>query len=110
MDTVQFGSVTVTSQAIQAATTVTENFVKNSAVDCLFGLDYAKYNSILPERTETWFANAMKTLKSGVFTADLRPGACQRLYIRIHNLPASPQHLRIKGLVDSRRCKGLQDW
>ncbi|KAK6508892.1 Type I transmembrane sorting receptor [Arthrobotrys musiformis] len=75
MDTVQVGSATVTSQAIQAATAVTENFVKNSAVDGLFGLGYARLNSVSPERTETWFANAMKTLKSSVFTADLRPGA-----------------------------------
>ncbi|KAK6535885.1 Type I transmembrane sorting receptor [Arthrobotrys megalospora] len=75
MDTVQVGSATVTSQAVQAATAVSENFVKNSAIDGLFGLGYAKVNNVSPERSGTWFANAMKTLKSGVFTADLRPGA-----------------------------------
>ncbi|KAK6357673.1 Type I transmembrane sorting receptor [Orbilia javanica] len=75
MDTVQVGSVTVTSQAVQAATAVSKNFVENSDVDGLLGLGYTKFNSISPERTETWFANAMKTLKSGVFTADLRPSA-----------------------------------
>ncbi|KAF3911108.1 Aspergillopepsin-F [Arthrobotrys entomopaga] len=75
MDKVQIGSATVTNQAVQAATSVSGSIVANTAIDGLLGLGYTKFNNISPTHSGTWFANAMKTLKSGVFTADLRPGA-----------------------------------
>ncbi|KAK6532057.1 Type I transmembrane sorting receptor [Orbilia ellipsospora] len=74
-DKVQIGSATVTNQAVQVATAVSGAFVTNTAIDGLLGLGYTRYNNISPIRSGTWFANAMSTLRSGVFTADLRPGA-----------------------------------
>ncbi|EPS36483.1 hypothetical protein H072_10035 [Dactylellina haptotyla CBS 200.50] len=75
MDKVQIGSATVTSQAVQAATSVSSKFVSKSGIDGLLGLGYSAFNNVSPQRSGTWFANAMSSLRSGVFTADLRPGA-----------------------------------
>ncbi|KAF3940870.1 Penicillopepsin [Dactylella cylindrospora] len=74
-DSVQVGAATVTKQAVQAATAVSDKFTKNPIIDGFLGLGYAKVNSVSPTRSGTWFANMMPKLRSGIFTVDLRAGA-----------------------------------
>ncbi|RDW80430.1 aspartyl protease-1 [Coleophoma crateriformis] len=74
-DTVNIGGATVTSQAIELATTVSASFVSDTNSNGLVGLAYSKLNTVKPTQQKTFFDNAMPSLAQPVFTADLRKAA-----------------------------------
>lgn len=71
-DTVTVGNVTVTSQAVEAATTVSSQFSRDANNDGLFGLAFSTLNTVHPKQELTWFDNAAKELDAPVWTADLK--------------------------------------
>ncbi|KUI58426.1 Endothiapepsin [Cytospora mali] len=75
MDTVTIGNLTVSSQAVEAATTVSSEFTSDSAMSGLVGLAFSSINTVSPEAQNTFFANAMSSLDQPVFTADLKHDA-----------------------------------
>lgn len=74
-DVVSLGGATVNAQAVELATQVSAEFVKDQNTDGLLGLAFSKINTIKPERQKTFFDNVMPNLAEPVFTADLRKGA-----------------------------------
>ncbi|KAF3767941.1 acid protease [Cryphonectria parasitica EP155] len=71
-DTVNIGGATVTQQAIEMATAVSQSFIEDTNSNGLVGLAYSKLNTVQPQQQKTFFDNAMATLAEPVFTADLR--------------------------------------
>lgn len=74
-DTVTVGGLTVSSQAVESAQTVSSTFTSDSNSDGLLGLAFSTLNSVTPQQQQTFFANAMPSLDSPVFTADLKHDA-----------------------------------
>jgi hypothetical protein len=74
-DTVDIGGATVTSQAVELATDVSQSFVQDTASNGLVGLAFSKLNTVQPQQQKTFFDNAAATLPEPVFTADLRHAA-----------------------------------
>ncbi|CAK7229788.1 hypothetical protein SCUCBS95973_007346 [Sporothrix curviconia] len=74
-DTVVIGGVTVTSQAIECAETVSSSFTSDSAVDGLVGLGFDSLNTASPKAVATFFDNAASSLDAPLFTADLKHDA-----------------------------------
>ena len=74
-DTVNIGGATVTGQAIELATAVSQSFVQDTQSNGLVGLAYSKLNTVKPTQQKTFIDNAQKTLAMPVFTADLRKNA-----------------------------------
>ncbi|RKU39905.1 hypothetical protein DL546_001146 [Coniochaeta pulveracea] len=74
-DTVVIGGATVTSQAIELATAVSQSFVQDTANNGLVGLAFSKLNTVKPQQQKTFFDNVMPSLTEPVFTADLRKNA-----------------------------------
>ncbi|GAB7355937.1 hypothetical protein MBLNU459_g6575t1 [Dothideomycetes sp. NU459] len=70
-DTVNIGGATVTSQAIELATSVSAQFVSDTGSDGLVGLAFPSLNSVQPTAQNTFFANIMSSLEQPVFTANL---------------------------------------
>ncbi|KUI74430.1 Endothiapepsin [Cytospora mali] len=75
MDTVTIGNLTVSSQAVEAATTVSSEFTSDSSMSGLVGLAFSSINTVSPKAQNTFFANAMPSLDQPVFTADLKHDA-----------------------------------
>jgi Eukaryotic aspartyl protease len=73
-DTVNIGGATVTSQAVELATAVSNSFVQDTQSNGLVGLAFSKLNTVQPVQQKTFFANAIPTLAEPVFTADLKAG------------------------------------
>jgi aspergillopepsin I len=71
-DTVTVGGVTVSNQAVEAATNVSSQFTMDANNDGLLGLAFSSINTVQPKRELTWFDNAAKTLDAKVWTADLK--------------------------------------
>ncbi|KAI1110316.1 secreted aspartic proteinase precursor [Nemania sp. NC0429] len=71
-DTVKVGGVTVKNQAVEAATSVSEQFTRDASNDGLLGLAFSKLNTVKPRQEFTWFDNAAKTLDAPLFTTDLK--------------------------------------
>jgi hypothetical protein len=71
-DTVNIGGATVTSQAVELATQVSQSFVQDTSSNGLVGLAFSKLNTVQPQQQKTFFDNALATLPEPVFTADLR--------------------------------------
>ncbi|KAI0537260.1 secreted aspartic proteinase precursor [Xylaria digitata] len=71
-DTVSVGNVTVKSQAVEAATTVSSQFTRDANNDGLLGLAFSTLNTVQPKQELTWFDNAAKELDRPVWTADLK--------------------------------------
>ncbi|KAK4187921.1 putative endothiapepsin precursor [Podospora australis] len=90
-DTVTVGGLTVSSQAVEAARNVSDEFTADTANDGLIGLAFGSINTILPKQQHTWFENAMSQLDQPVFTADLKA--------------SSPGHYNF-GYIDSSAYKG----
>lgn len=71
-DTVNIGGATVTDQAIEMATAVSQSFTQDTNNNGLVGLAFSKLNTVKPQQQKTFFDNVMPTLAEPVFTADLR--------------------------------------
>lgn len=74
-DTVNIGGATVTDQAVEMATAVSQSFVQDTNNNGLVGLAFSKLNTVKPQQQKTFFDNVMPTLAEPVFTADLRKAA-----------------------------------
>lgn len=74
-DTVNIGGATVTAQAIEMATAVSQSFIEDTNNNGLVGLAYSKLNTVKPQQQKTFFDNVMPSLAMPVFTADLRKAA-----------------------------------
>lgn len=70
-DTVTIGGLTVSSQAVELAQTVSSSFTQDSVIDGLVGLAFSSLNTVEPTAQKTFFDNAKASLDSPVFTADL---------------------------------------
>jgi aspergillopepsin I len=73
-DKVEIGPVTATSQAIEAATSVSTQFVRENH-DGLLGLGFGHTNTIKPVKQPTFFENIKSTLKEPVFSVALKKNA-----------------------------------
>lgn len=73
-DKVVVGSVTATSQAVEAATSVSSQFTQDTDNDGLLGLAFSSINTVEPQAQTTFFDTVKSTLAKALFTADLRKG------------------------------------
>ena len=73
-DKVVIGGVTATSQAVEAATSVSSEFEQDTGSDGLVGLAFSSINQVKPKPATTFFDTVLNTLASKVFTADLVSG------------------------------------
>lgn len=74
-DTVSIGGATVTKQAVELATIVSQSFTEDTDSNGLVGLAFSKLNTVKPTPQKTFFDNLKPTLSMPVFTADLRSNA-----------------------------------
>lgn len=74
-DTVNLGGATVTAQAIELATAVSQSFVQDTNNNGLLGLAFSSINTVQPQQQKTFFDNVMSSLAEPLFTADLRAQA-----------------------------------
>lgn len=74
IDKVVVGGTTVTSQAVEAAETISAEFQSDAASDGLLGLAFDSINTASPNQVATFFENAIPTLASPLFTANLKKG------------------------------------
>lgn len=89
--TVEVGEVTVTSQAVELATSVSASFVSDTGSDGLIGMGFSSINTVTPKKQSTFFDNALPDLEEPVFTADLK-----------HSEPGSYDF----GIIDSSKYSG----
>lgn len=94
-DTVNIGGATVTDQAIEMATAVSQSFTQDTNNNGLVGLAFSKLNTVKPQQQKTFFDNVMPSLAEPVFTADLRK--------------ASPGAYEF-GRVDASKFNGTMTW
>jgi aspergillopepsin I len=69
------GPVTATSQAVEAATSVSSSFVTDKSNDGLVGLAFSSINTVKPNAATTFFDTVSSSLSSALFAADLKKGA-----------------------------------
>ncbi|KAI0471838.1 secreted aspartic proteinase precursor, partial [Xylariaceae sp. FL0804] len=69
-DVVTIGDLTVESQAVEAAETVSSEFTSESALDGLLGLAFSKLNTVSPDEQDTWFDNIKSDLDSPLWAVD----------------------------------------
>ncbi|KAK1814060.1 hypothetical protein LTR12_011578 [Friedmanniomyces endolithicus] len=74
-DTVVVGGVTATSQAVEAATSVSAQFQQDTNNDGLLGLAFSSINTVSPTPQNTFFDTVKSSLAKALFTADLKAGA-----------------------------------
>lgn len=73
-DTVVVGSVTATSQAVEAATSISSEFV-SGAGDGLLGLAFSSINTVTPTKQTTFFDTTKSSLAAPLFAAALKHDA-----------------------------------
>jgi len=71
-DVVDIGGAVVQNHAIEMATSVSQQFIEDTANNGLMGLAFSKLNTVKPTIQKTFFDNVMPSLAEPVFTADLR--------------------------------------
>lgn len=71
-DVVSIGNISIAAQAVESATTVSDEFTTDSQSSGLVGLAMSTLNTITPTAQKTFFDNAKAQLGSSVFTADLK--------------------------------------
>ncbi|KAG6043740.1 hypothetical protein E4U17_000856 [Claviceps sp. LM77 group G4] len=94
-DIVDVGGASFATQAIELATSVSQQFVNDQVSDGLLGLAFSQMNSIEPQKQTTFLDNIKSTLAEPVLTADLRKGA-----------PGTYTF----GVIDSSRYRGPLTW
>jgi hypothetical protein len=72
--TFAIGGVTATSQAVEAATSVSSAFVSDTDSDGLVGFAFSTINTVEPNPVPTWFDNVKASLTTKLFAADLNKG------------------------------------
>ncbi|KAL9101059.1 MAG: hypothetical protein Q9163_003633 [Psora crenata] len=72
-DTVSVGGTTVDAQAVELASTISSQFVRDQS-DGLLGLAFSSINTVTPDQQKTFFDNAVSSLSSPLFTVDLKKG------------------------------------
>lgn len=75
LDKVTIGGLSVSSQAVEAAKTVSDTFTSETDLDGLVGLAFSSINTVKPNAQKTFFDSASSQLASKVFTADLKQDA-----------------------------------
>ncbi|KAF1985062.1 aspergillopepsin A precursor [Aulographum hederae CBS 113979] len=70
-DVVNIGGATVTKQAVEMATAISQSFVDDTNNDGLVGLAFSTLNTVKPQQQKTFFDNIMPQLQMPVFTVDL---------------------------------------
>ncbi|EFX03838.1 aspartic proteinase [Grosmannia clavigera kw1407] len=73
-DVVSVGGLSVQSQAVESAKTVSSSFTSDTASSGLLGLAFSSINAVLPDQQNTFFDNAQDSLDSALFTVDLKHG------------------------------------
>lgn len=73
-DKVVVGGVTATSQAVEAATSVSAQFSQDEDNDGLLGLAFSSINTVKPQQQTTFFDTVKSTLAKPLFTVDLKHG------------------------------------
>jgi len=73
-DTVVIGGVTATSQAVEAATSISAQFVQDTDNDGLVGLAFSSINTVQPTPAKTFFDTVKSSLDTALFAADLKKG------------------------------------
>ncbi|KAF2715611.1 aspartic protease PEP1 [Pleomassaria siparia CBS 279.74] len=71
-DKVVVGGVTATSQAVEAATSVSSAFSQDTDTDGLLGLAFSTINTVTPTKQKTWFDTVHSTLAAPVFSVNLK--------------------------------------
>lgn len=71
-DKVVVGGVTATSQAVEAATSVSSQFQQDKDTDGLLGLAFSSINTVKPTPQKTFFDTVKANLPSPVFCANLK--------------------------------------
>lgn len=74
-DVVTLGSLRVTTEAVEVATTVSSQFTGIAASSGLLGLAFSVLNTVRPTQQKTWFDNLKANLALPLFTANLKKGA-----------------------------------
>ncbi|KAF2864306.1 aspartyl protease [Piedraia hortae CBS 480.64] len=77
-DKVVVGGATVTNQAVQAATSISQSFVVHEKYDGIVGLGFNNMNTVKPQQQKTFFDNVKDSIPQRLFTATLK-----------HNSPGS---------------------
>lgn len=71
-DLVSVGGVSFSSQAVEAAKTVSDSFTEDSNNDGLLGLAFSTLNTVQPTAQKTFFDNIRSSLGESLWTADLK--------------------------------------
>jgi aspergillopepsin I len=66
------GGVTATSQAVEAAATISAQFSTDVNTDGLLGLAFSTINTVRPQQQTTWFETVKPQLAQPLFAVDLR--------------------------------------
>ncbi|KAJ5204359.1 uncharacterized protein N7498_005238 [Penicillium cinerascens] len=74
-DVVDVGGVTATSQAVEAAETVSQEFLQNTASDGLLGLAFSIINTVRPTQQTTFFDTVKSQLDLPLFAVTLKHNA-----------------------------------
>ncbi|KAJ8608663.1 hypothetical protein MRB53_039547 [Persea americana] len=83
-DKVVIGAVTATSQAVEAATSVSSTFQADRSNNGLVGLAMSSINTASPKQVTTFFDTVKSSLASPLFTATLKKGKGGQLRLRLH--------------------------
>ncbi|KAM5439320.1 hypothetical protein MferCBS31731_004742 [Microsporum ferrugineum] len=74
LDTVSIGDVTASSQAVESAKKVSDQFAKDKATDGLMGLSFSVLNTVQPKPQTTFLDTVLSQLEKPLFTCTLKHG------------------------------------